>query len=79
LVSPYYRRADDEGRTLLQAALASAADLEVTETKLRITLAPQSSPHRTRAIAALCQELNQMETTFPGSTLRLRYAIREAI
>jgi len=78
LVAPHYRRTGDEGRTLLQAALASAADLQVTQTELRITLAPQSSPHRTRSIAALCQELNQMETTFPGSCLRLRYAIRDA-
>jgi hypothetical protein len=60
LVAPHYRRTGDEGRTLLQAALASAADLQVTQTELRITLAAQSSPHRTRAIAALCQELNQM-------------------
>jgi len=78
LVAPHYRRADDEGRTLIQSALASAADLQVTQTKLRITLAPQSSPHRTRAIAALCEELNQTKTIFPGSRLRLRYAIREA-
>jgi transposase len=78
LVAPHYRRAGDEGRTLLQAALASSADLEVTPTELRVTLAAQSSPHRTRAIAALCEELNQTETLFPGSRLRLSYAIREA-
>jgi len=78
LVAPHYRRAGDEGRTLLQSALASAADLEVTQTELRVTLAAQSSPHRTRAIAALCKELNQQETYFPGSRLRLRYAIHEA-
>jgi transposase len=78
LVAPHYRRAGDEGRTLLQAALASAAGLEVTPTELRVTLAAQSSPHRTRAIAALCEELNQTETLFPGSQLRLSYAIREA-
>jgi len=78
LVTPHYRRADQEGRTLLQSALASAADLQVTQTELRVTLAAQSSPHRTRAIAALCQELNQTKTTFPGSQLRLRYAVREA-
>lgn len=78
LVAPYYRRAGQEGRTLLQSALASAADLQVTETELRVTLAPQSSPHRTRAIAALCDQLNQTETLFPGSRLRLHYAIREA-
>jgi transposase len=78
LVAPHYRRAGQEGRTLLQAALASSADLQATETELRITLAPQSSPHRTRAIAALCDQLNQTETIFPGSRLRLHYAIRQA-
>jgi hypothetical protein len=78
LVAPHYRRADQEGRTLIQSALASAADLEVTQTELRVTLASQSSPHRTRAIAALCEELNQTKTIFPGSRLRLCYAIQEA-
>jgi hypothetical protein len=77
ILAPHYRRVNDEGRTLIQSALASAADIEVTEQELRVTLAPMSSPHKTRAIAALCQELNQSETLFPGSTLRLRYSIRE--
>jgi hypothetical protein len=77
LVAPYYRRAGQEGRTLIQSALASAAGLEVTQTELRVTLAPQSSPHRTRAIAALCAELNRTSTLFPGSRLRLRYSIRQ--
>jgi hypothetical protein len=76
-VAPHYRRADDEGRTFVQSALASAADLEVTPSELRVTLAPQSSPHRTRALAALCEELNRTKTCFPGSQLRLRYAVRE--
>ncbi len=77
MVAPHYPRVEDEGRTLIQSALASAADLEVTDLELRVTLVPQSSAHRTRAIAALCEELNQCETLFPGSTLRLRYGIRE--
>jgi hypothetical protein len=77
MVAPYYRRADDEGRTLIQSALASAADIEVTDCELRVTLAPMSSLHKTRAIALLCQDLNESGTVFPGSTLRLRYAIRE--
>ena len=75
-VAPHYRRVEDEGRTLVQSALASAADLEVTKRELRITLAPLSSAHKTRAIAALCEQLNQTKTIFPGSRLRLRYAIR---
>ena len=78
LVAPHYRRASQEGRTLIQSAVATAADLEVTKTELRVTLAAQSSPHRTRAIAALCEELNHTKTNFPGSRLRLRYTIRGA-
>jgi len=77
LVAPHYRRADDEGRTLIQAALASAADLKVTKRELRVTLAAQSSPHRTRAIAVLCEDLNRKKSFFPGSSLWLTYAIQE--
>jgi len=77
LVAPHYRRAQDEGRTLLQAALSSTADLKVSKRELRVTLASQSSPHRTRAIAALCEELNKAKAIFPGSNLRLIYAIQD--
>jgi transposase len=77
LVAPHYRRVEDEGRTLIQSALAGAADLQVTRTELRVTLAPLSSAHRSRAVKALCQKLNLTNTLYPGSQLRLRYAIRE--
>jgi transposase len=76
-VAPHYRRVQDEGRTLIQSALASAAGLEVTKDRLHVTLVPLSSAHRTRAIAELCDKLNQTQTVFPGSRLRLCYAIRE--
>lgn len=78
LAAPHYCRADHEGRTLIQSALTSAADLEVTQKELRVMLAAQSSLHRTRAVAELCKELNTVQMFFPGSQLRLRYAIREA-
>jgi prepilin-type processing-associated H-X9-DG protein len=76
MVAPHYKRAEDEGRTLIQTALASAADIEVAETELRVIIAPQSSPHRTKAIAALCAELNRTNIVFPGTKLRLRYAVK---
>ena len=75
MVAPHYRRADDEGRTLVQSALADSADIEVTEHELRITLAPLSSAHRTRALAALCDALNRSRTAFPGTRLLLRYGV----
>jgi hypothetical protein len=77
LVTPHYKRADDEVRTLVQTALASAADLDLTDTELRVTLAPLSSPHRSRAISALCDELNKSSVAFPGTNLRLRFAIAD--
>jgi hypothetical protein len=75
LVASHYRRADDEGRTLVQSALADSADIEVAEHELHITLAPLSSAHRTRALAALCDALNLSRTPFPGTRLLLRYGV----
>ena len=75
-VAPHYKRAEDEGRTLITAAFNSTADLEATDSELRVTIAPQSSAHRTKAITALCEELNRTNTVFPGTRLRLRYAIK---
>jgi hypothetical protein len=74
-VTPYYRRAEQEGRTLVQSAMQAAADLEVSNTELRIVLAPLSSPHRTRAIQALCDDLNRAPVRFPATRLRLHYAV----
>jgi len=75
LVAPHYKRITDEGRTLIQAALASPAELEVTADELRVFIEPLSSPHRTRAIAGLCEDLNTRPVLFPGSRLRLRYGL----
>jgi hypothetical protein len=76
LLGDHYCRKDDEGRTLLQAAFQSTARIEVREEELYVELAPQSSPHRTKAIAALCAELNALDTKFPGICLRLKLAIQ---
>jgi transposase len=75
LLAPHYKRADDEGRTLIQSALSDAADIAVTEQEIHVCLAPLSSPHRTRAIASLCDELNRSRVRFPGTRLVLRYAV----
>lgn len=76
LLRPHYARADEEGRTLLHELFAAFGDIEVTANELRITLAPLSSPHRTLAIKAICEPLNQTATIFPGTRLRLRFAVQ---
>src|SRR5262249_7546338 len=43
--------------------------------ELQITLAPLSSPHRTHAAQALGEKPDQTATTFPGSRLRIRFAV----
>lgn len=78
LLGPHYKRVDDEGRTLVTSALQSQADIEVDEKELRVTLAPLSSEHRSKAIAAMCETLNQMEVCFPGTKLRLRFGVARA-
>ena len=75
LIRPHYARAEDEGRTLIQTVLQSTATLEPTDQELRVTLSPLSSPHRSQAVAALCENLNTAETRFPGTDLRMRFAV----
>ncbi len=76
LLRPHYARADQEGRTLLHELFATAGDIRVCDSELHITLAPLSSPHRTHAAQALCEMLDQTATIFPGSRLRIRFAVR---
>ena len=77
LLRPHYRQWRQDGRTIIQSMLQSSGDLEVHPGELRLILAPQSAPHRTKALAILCQELNAFGTRFPGSDLRLRFSVRE--
>ena len=76
-ISPHYRRADDEGRTLIQSLLAAPADIHVSATDIHVTISELSSPHRTYAAAALCEDLNRNPVCFPGTRLRLRYSVAE--
>jgi hypothetical protein len=75
LLQPHYARADEEGRTLLHELFRAPADLRVSGSELHVTLAPLSAPHRTQAVNATCEALNATATLFPGSRLRLRFAV----
>ena len=77
LLRPHYARVDQEGRTLLHELFATAGDIRVSDSALTdLTLAPPSSPHRTHAAKALCEILDKTATIFPGSRLRIRFAMR---
>ncbi len=76
LLSPHYRRTDQEGRTLIQSALSAVGDLEVTDSELLVSIEPLSSPHKTAAIATVCEQLDKTATRFPGTKLRMRFAVK---
>jgi hypothetical protein len=64
-IRSFYSRADDEGRTFIQAALQSTAAMEPAETELRVKIASLGSPHRSQAITALREILNpEQEPSF---------------
>src|SRR6267378_2634711 len=75
LIRPEYKRVEDEGRTFIQTVLQDTADIEPKVDQLRITLAPLSSPHRSRVLETLCDVLNKTNTLFPGTQLRMRYSV----
>ena len=74
-IRPHYARSDDEGRTLLHELFQAAADIDVTDTELRVTICPLSSPHRTLAVGTLCDTLTETATAFPGTRLTMRFAV----
>ncbi len=77
LLGPLYARSADEGRALLREAFRDAGDLRRANGRLEVRLNPLSAPRRTRALAALCELLNDTETTYPGTDLVLHYSVKD--
>ncbi len=76
LLAPHYARAEDEARSLIRETLRSPADLQIIGNELHVRINTLSAPRRTRAIAALCADLNTTDTTYPGTQLILRYSTK---
>jgi len=53
-----------------------SGDLQIVGTELQVRLDPASAPRRSKALAALCAELNDTETRYPGTHLTLVYSIK---
>jgi hypothetical protein len=76
LLRPHYARGDDEARALLREAFTLPGDLQITGNTLHVRLDPASAPRRSRALAALCAELTQTETRYPGTDLKIAYSVK---
>ena len=53
----------------MREALTVAGDPYVTDGRVHVTLNALSAPRRTRALAAICEQLNDTETVYPGTDL----------
>ena len=72
-----YARAGDEAYALIREALHASGDITISGSTLHIRLDPLSAPRRTRALAALCEQLSTTKTRYPGTHLVLRYEVKE--
>lgn len=76
LLRPHYSRGEDEARALLREAFTLPGDLQITDGTLHVRLDPASAPRRSRALAALCAELTDTQTRYPGTDLVLAYSVK---
>ncbi|MGH9294404.1 MAG: putative transposase [Acidimicrobiales bacterium] len=76
MLGPHYPRAEDEARALLQETYAASADMEVQGQHLVVRIEPLSAPRRSRALAALCEDLTATETLYPGTELTVIYEVK---
>ncbi len=67
----------DDSRSLLRSIYATEVDMlpDYTQSVLRIRLHGMANPSSDASLARLCQELNETETDFPGTKLRLIYEL----
>ena len=72
----HYARAGDEAYALIREALTGSGDIIPGHGELLIRLDPLTAPRRTQALAALCAQLTQAQTRYPGTDLALRYQVK---
>ncbi len=77
LLRPHYSRGEDEARALLREALSLPGDLQIIGDSLHVRLEPASAPRRSQALAALCNELTDTQTRYPGTNLVMAYSVKD--
>lgn len=73
LIKPYYINNNKDGRQIIQTMLASNADLraDYQNNILYATIHSQATPRANQALKHLCEQLNQTETIYPNTNLKL--------
>ena len=73
LLAVHYKRAKQESRALVKSIIHTPVDMEVDkeQEELRITLYPMANQRSNRAIARICDTINDTTTRYPGTNLKL--------
>lgn len=75
LVEPFFNRHEEEARKLLKTIFSATADIipDHRARQLRVRFHGLANPRSTRALSELCDIVNQSETVYPDTDLRLRF------
>lgn len=75
LLMPYYKSSHKQGRMLVKEIIQSDADLipNYDNNTLTVRLHTLSTPRANRAVLKLCEILNDTETVYPNTNLKLVY------
>jgi hypothetical protein len=73
----HYARAGDEACALIREALTTSGDIPPATRPCTCGSTRSPRPAAPRALAALCAQLNETQTRYPGTTLTLRYEVKE--
>ena len=73
LVEPFFNRHEEEARKLLKTIFSATADIipDHRAGQLRVRFHGLANPRSTRALGDLCEIVNQSETVYPDTDLRL--------
>ena len=77
LLDPAFKRADQEKRMLIKQIIQSPADLlpDLEQNTLTITLHGLSTPRFNKAVESLLETLNQSNTLFPQTNLKMIFKL----
>lgn len=71
LLLPHYSHSEREGRALLREAFNLSGYQQIVGTELQVRLS--------KPLAALCTELNDTETHYPGTDLTLVHSVKQGL
>ena len=79
-LAPHYKRADHEIRALVKSIIQTTINLDVDHEKelLTITLYPLSNQRSVEAVRNICDTVNEMQTIYPGTNLKMCFKILNA-